>query len=157
LDEEKNKTSEQTVTRRDFLVSGAMATSLAAVGVVGGSFGWQFIYPATAKIPTVQVLATSLSKLAPGTRLVMKLGGNEVVLVNKNGTVRAISTVCTHLGCRAAWDEGRQQFVCPCHTGIFDADGKVVSGPQPRALDEFAVEIKSGNVYVAVPQKEGAG
>lgn len=134
-----------------------MATGLAASATVAASFSWQFVYPAAAKVPTVQVLATSLTKLPSGTRKVIKLVGNEVVLVNHNGNVRALSTVCTHLGCRAAWEENRQQFVCPCHVGVFDANGMVISGPPPRPLNEFAVEVKAGNIYVAVPQKEGSG
>lgn len=156
MDEAKQVGEEQGMTRRDFLMSAAMTTSLAASATVAASFGWQFVYPAVAQIPTVQVLALSLSKLPAGTSKVMKLGGNEVLLVNKNGAVHAISTVCTHLGCRAAWEENRRQFVCPCHVGVFDADGKVVAGPPPRPLGEFAVEVKAGNIYVAVPQKEGA-
>jgi len=153
LDQVTQVAQEVKMTRRDFLASATMATSLAAVGVVAGSFGWQFVYPASAQAPLVQVLATSLSKVPVGARLVLKLAGNEVVLVNHNGKVRAISTVCTHLGCRAAWDENRHQFICPCHTGIFDANGMVLSGPAPRQLDEFPVEVKSGNIYVSVPEK----
>ena len=155
MDEAKQISEEPGMTRRDFLVSAAMATSLAASAVVAGSFGWQFVYPAAAGAPTVQVLATALSKLPVGAHKVLKLVGNEVVLVNDNGIVRAISTVCTNLGCRAAWDESHQQFICPCHTGVFDAKGKVISGPPPRALIEFAVEVKAGNIYVAVPEKGG--
>ena len=156
MDEEKQMTAEQKVTRRDFLTSAAMATSLAASGVVAASFGWRFVYPAAAQIPTVQVLATALTRLPPGTHKVLQLAGNEVALVNKDGKIRALSMVCTHLGCRAAWQDNRQQFVCPCHNGVFNTEGKVVSGPPPRPLDEFAVEIKAGNIYVAVPQKERA-
>lgn len=154
---EESKQEGEKISRREFLTSAALTTSLAASAVVAGSFGWRFVYPAAAEIPTVQVLATSLTKLPPGTRKVLKLAGNEVILYNRDGKVRALSTVCTHLGCRAAWQEHSQQFVCPCHMGVFDADGKVVSGPPPQPLKEFAVEVKAGNIYVSVPQKEGSG
>lgn len=146
----------QKISRREFLTSAAMITSVGACAAVAASFGWRFVYPAAAQIPTVQVLATSLTKLPPGTRKVLNLAGNEVVLINQDGKIRALSTVCTHLGCRVAWQEHLQQFVCPCHNGIFDANGNVVAGPPPKALNEFAVEIKAGNIFVAVPQKEGS-
>lgn len=143
------------LTRRRFLVSGTMAAGLVASTGVAGSFAWQFVYPTAAKVSTVQVLATSLSRLPPGSRLTRNLEGNEIILVNQDGRVRAFSTVCTHLGCRVTWQTNAQRFFCPCHSGVFDADGKVVSGPPPRPLDEFAVEVKGGSVYVTVPQAEG--
>ena len=154
MDEEKKTSEAPKVTRREFLTSAAMATSLAASAAVAASFGWRFVYPAAAQVPTVQVLAMALTKLPPGTHKIVNLAGNEVMLINRDGKIRALSTVCTHLGCRVRWEEGRQRFFCPCHLGIFDADGKVVSGPPPRPLDEFAVEVKAGSIYVTVPQKE---
>ncbi|NIN64748.1 MAG: Rieske 2Fe-2S domain-containing protein, partial [Anaerolineae bacterium] len=27
---------------------------------------------------------------------------------------------CTHLGCAYRWEEAKQRFLCPCHTGVFD-------------------------------------
>lgn len=153
---EENQVADQKMTRRDFLTSATMVTGLAASAAVAASFGWRFVYPAQAQAPMAQVLATTLTKLPPGTRKTMELAGNEVVLMNKDGKIRALSTVCTHLGCRAAWQEARQQFICPCHIGIFDADGKVVAGPPPRPLDEFPVEVKGSHIYVSVPQKESA-
>jgi len=143
------------LTRRRFLISGTMAAGLVASAGVATSFAWQFAYPAAAKVSTVQILGTSLSRLTPGSRLTLNLGGNEVILINRDGEVRAFSTVCTHLGCRVSWKENEQHFFCPCHQGIFDAEGKVVSGPPPRPLDEFKVEIKGGSVYVSVPKAEG--
>ena len=152
--EKEQQAAERKITRREFLTSSAMTTGLAASAIVAGSFGWRFVYQAV-EIPKIQMLATALSKLPPGTRKVLKLANNEVVLINKDGKIRALSTVCTHLGCRAAWQEHSQQFVCPCHIGIFDADGKVVSGPPPQPLQEFAVEVKAGNIYVSVPLEGG--
>ncbi len=143
------------LSRRRFLVSGTMAAGLLASAGVATSFAWQFVYPAAAKVSTVQVLATSLSRLSPGSRLTRNLEGNEIILVNQDGHIRAFSTICPHLGCRVAWQENQQRFFCPCHSGTFDADGKVVSGPPPRPLDEFAVEVKGGSVYVTVPKAEG--
>ncbi|MCL4489849.1 MAG: Rieske (2Fe-2S) protein [Chloroflexi bacterium] len=152
--EEGKEEKQSQMSRRDFLASAAVVTSVSAAAAVAASFGWRFLYPAEAQAPMAQVLATSITKLPPGTRKTMELAGNEVVLINMDGKVRALSTVCTHLGCRAAWQDARQQFVCPCHIGIYDADGKVVAGPPPRALDEFPVEVKGNNIYVSVPQKE---
>jgi len=54
---------------------------------------------------------------------------------------RAFSAVCQHLGCRVKWDEGVQQYLCPCHGGIYDRDGNVVAGPPPRGLVKLNVRV----------------
>lgn len=64
------------------------------------------------------------------------------------GDPRVLSPICPHLGCRYNWDDEKKQFVCPCHNSVFTIDGKVVSGPAPRDLDELPVEIKDGDLYV---------
>lgn len=63
---------------------------------------------------------------------------------------RALSATCTHLGCGVAWNEAQSQFQCPCHKGVFDRSGKVVSGPPPRPLDQFDVRLndKTGDIEV---------
>jgi Rieske Fe-S protein len=65
-----------------------------------------------------------------------------VVFIDKDASgYRALSAICQHLGCRVHWDEGGQQFRCPCHGGVYDRDGKVVSGPPPRPLDRLNVRV----------------
>jgi menaquinol-cytochrome c reductase iron-sulfur subunit len=56
---------------------------------------------------------------------------------------------CTHLGCAFSWQEGQQRFVCPCHGGIFAADGAHVAGPPPRGLDTMEWRVDNGALMVA--------
>lgn len=60
----------------------------------------------------------------------------------------AMSNVCTHLGCRVRWIAEREEFFCPCHNGVFDKDGKVVSGPPPRALDRYEVKVENDQILI---------
>ncbi len=60
----------------------------------------------------------------------------------------AFAPQCTHLGCAYHWDEQKQNFLCPCHTSAFSIDGRVLSGPAPRALDRFEVKIEKGRVMI---------
>jgi Rieske Fe-S protein len=46
------------------------------------------------------------------------------------------------------WEEEPGQFNCPCHTSLFSEKGEVLSGPSPRPLDYFPVEIRGGEVFV---------
>ncbi len=70
------------------------------------------------------------------------------VIKGKDGKLRVLSAVCPHLGCAITWGEAKQQFVCPCHVGIFAADGALVSGPPPRAMDDLEHRIENGRLQV---------
>jgi menaquinol-cytochrome c reductase iron-sulfur subunit len=70
------------------------------------------------------------------------------VLTDDGQNFVAISNVCTHLGCRARWIEDQQIFFCPCHNGVFDKNGEVVSGPPPRALDRYETKVEDAVLYV---------
>ena len=65
-------------------------------------------------------------------------------------TVRALSATCTHLGCQVRWDSGTTKFRCPCHGGVFDAQGNVVSGPPPRGLDRIEARLDESGSDVLV-------
>jgi Rieske Fe-S protein len=65
-------------------------------------------------------------------------------------TVRAMSATCTHLGCQVQWDGESRKFKCPCHGGVYAADGKVVSGPPPRPLEVVEARIDPDDASVLV-------
>lgn len=60
----------------------------------------------------------------------------------------AMSNVCTHLGCRVRWIHDQRLFFCPCHNGVFDEQGNVVSGPPPRPLDRFPVKVEGSDIFI---------
>jgi menaquinol-cytochrome c reductase iron-sulfur subunit len=51
---------------------------------------------------------------------------------------------CTHLGCPVNWRAGAELFLCPCHGGVYYADGSVAGGPPPRPLVSYSVRIGAG-------------
>ncbi len=73
-----------------------------------------------------------------------------VWLVRRGDEVRALSSVCPHLGCSVNAVPAPQGggFACPCHTSAFDASGKRTSGPSPRDLDVLETKIEDGWVAV---------
>ena len=60
----------------------------------------------------------------------------------------AISTRCAHLGCPVRWVSPAQRFVCPCHGGVYDAQGEVEGGPPVRPLDRFETRVQNGQVQL---------
>ena len=58
----------------------------------------------------------------------------------------AVSTTCTHLGCGVAWNAERKAFLCPCHGGVYGADGRVLAGPPPRPLAKAPLVVAGGRV-----------
>jgi len=66
------------------------------------------------------------------------------VIKKENGKYDVFSNVCTHLSCRVTWEDDRDMFVCPCHSGFFALDGSIISGPQPRPLDQYKYVVENG-------------
>ncbi len=71
-----------------------------------------------------------------------------VFVITEDGSqFTVMSNICTHLGCRVRWVDDEGQFFCPCHNGVFDRDGVVVSGPPPRPLDRFENMVEDGQIF----------
>ena len=60
----------------------------------------------------------------------------------------AISTRCAHLGCPVRYVQAAERFICPCHGGVYQFDGKVAGGPPVRPLDRFETKVENGRVLV---------
>ncbi|MFA5910671.1 MAG: Rieske (2Fe-2S) protein [Vicinamibacterales bacterium] len=71
-----------------------------------------------------------------------------VFLVKSGDEVKALSSVCTHLGCRVSWHASERVLKCPCHGGVFDASGAVVGGPPPAPLAAHAARLDGDMVMV---------
>jgi Rieske Fe-S protein len=59
-----------------------------------------------------------------------------------------ISTRCAHLGCPVRYVQAAERFICPCHGGVYQFDGKVAGGPPVRPLDRFETKVENGRVLV---------
>ena len=67
--------------------------------------------------------------------------------------VVAFAPQCTHLGCAYHWDEQHKEFLCPCHTSTFALDGRVLTGPAPRALDRYRIKVEGSKLWIGEVQK----
>jgi Rieske Fe-S protein len=48
---------------------------------------------------------------------------------------------CTHLGCPVSWFQESGLFLCPCHGGVYYANGDHASGPPPRGLYRYIYRV----------------
>ena len=65
-----------------------------------------------------------------------------------------MSATCTHLSCTVQYRADVQQVWCACHNGMYDLNGRNISGPPPRPLEAFDVNVKGNEIYVS--RKQGA-
>jgi len=69
-------------------------------------------------------------------------------LGEETGKFVAVSNRCAHLGCPVRFVEAAGNFICPCHGGVYDFQGKRIGGPPVRPLDRFQTRVTKGQVEV---------
>lgn len=146
--------------RRKFLAGVIFFLGGAIAFVLGGSGAAYFLSPAwrgkkedwveVGPVNSLQgddpVKMEYLKREADGWQ-VIENPGSVWVVKDKNDWI-AYDPHCTHLGCPYRWDQGKGQFICPCHNGVFAKDGRVVSGPPPVPLKRYPVKVENGTLFI---------
>jgi len=129
--------------------------------LLGGGFTASvvsFLYPAIRfmnppDVPEAsvnEVAAGKVQDLKPNSGKIVKFGSRPALLVRVGDTEwRAFSAICTHLNCTVQFQEPNRQIWCACHNGYYDLSGKVVSGPPPAPLEEYAVRVRGDEVVIS--------
>ena len=163
----------ETITRRGLMTGGA----LAAGGIASAAFGlpalgfalgpvfedpsretWQDVGPESdferiAYVPRVMNITPSIGEVGKTTIYVRKATAEDESVSDREQKIEplpyvAISTRCAHLGCPVRYIQASAKFVCPCHGGIYDNQGKVAGGPPVRPLDRFYTRVRNGRVEI---------
>lgn len=72
---------------------------------------------------------------------IVRVGGQRcAVCRGEDDAIRAVSAVCTHLGCLVAFNDAEKTWDCPSHGSRFATDGTVVNGPATRDLEQTDLE-----------------
>lgn len=143
------------VTRRSFYIGaiyGLWAAMAAALGVPAAIY---LLLPPRAGKEDQWVEAGDITRLEPNSPTEMTFRRNRVdgwkitsekatawVVKRPDRSVVAFGPQCTHLGCAYHWDDGKSQFLCPCHNSVFAVDGRVIAGPAPRPLDRYEAKVE---------------
>ena len=153
---------DETPDRRRFLSAASGAAMAAGLAGGYGAFGLiagRFLYPARPDDRQWQFVVEA-SQLAIGEALLYRGPAGETINIARqggDGSVEdfiALSSTCPHLGCQVHWEAHAERFFCPCHNGIFDAQGKGTGGPPGDAgqsLPRYPLKIENGLLFIEVP------
>jgi len=139
------------ITRRDFFSLAWKGLGIIATLEVLGIITAYFFSGKNRSVATPKQLleAGPVGTFAPGSVSAF-MGGRFYLARQQDGGFIAVSLRCTHLGCSVTWEEGKQRFICPCHSSAFDISGEVLNPPASRALDYYPVLIENGVVKVDI-------
>ena len=122
------------LTRRDLLRVGLGA----AAGLAAGAGAISILRPsAPAPLtgngrPLVRdgewVAVATLADLPTGAAVRFSTVAFDGYVVNDAGTIRALSSVCTHMGCTLAYRPDWKDLRCPCHGASFNLSGELANG-----------------------------
>jgi Rieske Fe-S protein len=114
----------------------------------------QFLIPPPAgEAAADNVVAGKAAALKPNSGVIFPFGSKPAIVVRTSeGELKAFSAVCTHLDCTVQFKADTSQLWCACHNGTYDLSGNVVSGPPPRGLERFVVNVRgeSGEEEIVV-------
>jgi cytochrome b6-f complex iron-sulfur subunit len=81
-----------------------------------------------------------------------------IIIRGQDGKFRAFSATCTHLDCIVQYDQKAGDIWCACHGGRYNLSGRNISGPPPRPLTPFAVNIlPESNEILITPEGGNQG
>lgn len=141
-----SETSRRSFLRR-FLIAWTLLISLPAVIAV-----LQYLMPPKLREMLIQSVLIAKTPDVPPSGVKMVKFNRKPVLLSRTpeGQIKAISGVCTHLGCVVEYIPAQNNLHCNCHGSVFALDGKNLSGPAPRPLESFRVEIKGDDITISI-------
>lgn len=139
MEKEITQKNESFYDRRQFFV--ALGSGALAVATTGGMvLTGDFLRPNVLFEPPAKFLVGKPNQY-PLDSVVYLAKPKIMVIREKEGYFYAISTVCTHLGCIVNWKAQEKIIACPCHGSRFNKLGEVISGPAPKSLPHFAMNL----------------
>jgi cytochrome b6-f complex iron-sulfur subunit len=107
------------------------------------------IPPQVADLGGDEVVAAKVGDLRPNSGKIFRFGNQPGLLIlDTQGEYKALSATCTHLSCTVQYRNDLQQVWCACHNGLYDQSGRNISGPPPRPLEAFQVNLRGDEIVV---------
>jgi Rieske Fe-S protein len=129
--------------RRTFLDSLLAVGFVSTAAAIAYPVSRYLVPPVSGEPATASAVAMKANDLKPNSGKVFKFGSRPGIVVRTaDGELRAFSAVCTHLDCTVQFKPDTSLLWCACHNGMYDLGGNVVSGPPPRGLEKFVVNVR---------------
>jgi cytochrome b6-f complex iron-sulfur subunit len=129
------------VTRRELLNYAWLASlGILTVNIAGASIYFSLPRPREGEFGSVFKIGL-VSNLPLANTEPLNYPEGKFWLVRTEKGLLALYKVCTHLDCLFNWNEQESKFICPCHGSQFDREGAHLSGPAPRPLDRFVIQL----------------
>lgn len=156
-----NEESQEEITRRKFLMK--VSLGLAGIGAMAGAIPVvsALIAPLLEKknqqwrtVGNVEDFPTGTTNLVtfinadPKSYAGVTAKSAAWLRRNDQNNFIAFAANCTHLGCPVRWEKDAHLFMCPCHGGVYNADGTVAGGPPPKALTKYQVRVFKNEVQI---------
>jgi nitrite reductase/ring-hydroxylating ferredoxin subunit len=115
-------------------------------------------YDSWVSLGSAEAFPTGETRLAfyknPFTRSWDGMTDNVACYVRRTGAqeFQVFAINCAHLGCPVRWFPQSQLFMCPCHGGVYYADGSRASGPPERGLFTYGWKVVSGELHIDAGQ-----
>jgi cytochrome b6-f complex iron-sulfur subunit len=148
--------SQTQVTGRTHSTRRSLLEFFLGAGVVGSLVSFLYpvlrylIPPAVIDMGGNEVVAAKLGELQPNGSKIFRFGNRPgLLLLTSEGEYRAMSATCTHLSCTVQYRKDLREVWCACHNGMYDLNGRNVSGPPPRPLELFQVHVRGDEIVVS--------
>jgi len=106
--------------------------------------------PTQGEVEVSSVKVGKLEDIEKNSGTIVKFGTKPVILIRtESGDLRAFSATCTHLDCTVQYRKDFGMIWCACHNGKYDLNGRNVSGPPPRPLNEYRVVVQGDDIFVS--------
>jgi len=110
--------------------------------------------PKRIEVSAGSVKAGKVSDFPLDSGKIIRYGRIPVILIHKaDGEFVALTATCTHLDCIVQYRKDKKQIWCACHNGLYDLNGRNISGPPPRPLTKMNVRNVNDELLIS-EQKE---
>jgi Rieske Fe-S protein len=150
------KLDESCIARRRFLC-GMLGGGAAAMGA--GLVAPLLQYAGNlhaAPLPDFITVEKADYELPPGKAKLLLYGRVPVLLLQPREPgrkLRILAATCTHLDCTVTYQEEQDRIYCACHGGLYDTEGRVLSGPPPLPLPRLFSKLSNGKLIIAMEKE----
>ena len=114
----------------------------------GGKGGWQTVGQQS-DFPLGKTVLVTFTR--PGARSYSgDIKKDTAYLTRRGGDWLALHNVCMHLGCPVRYQSGSGLYFCPCHGGVYNAEGVNMAGPPRIPLQRLGVRLQGQDVQLEI-------